>query len=209
MSRVNASTQTPGRRRRSEGKRVTVLDAAEALFVEEGYDAAGVDEIAARAQVSKRTVYDHFADKEEIFLQVLERVSDALTGAVRAAIDEELSGKSGLRDELANFANRVVGTTLRSSQYAKFRMLESRPGSRPGLPESKRDLAERMLSERFAGFAESGRLRAVDPGVAARHFTALTIKLALEDLVRERSGGSPDLRKTVSDGVEAFLRAYG
>lgn len=208
MSRVNASTQTPGRRRRSEGKRAAILDAAEILFVEEGYDAVSVEEIAAHAQVSKRTVYDHFGDKEEIFSRVLERVSDALTDAVRAAIDEELAGKSGLRDELVNFGSRIAGQTLKSSRYATFRMLDSRRGSRPGLPESKRDLAERMLSERFADFVGTGRIHAADPAVAARHFTALTIGLVLEDLVRGRTDGSPELRKVVSDGVDVFLRAY-
>lgn len=209
MPRVDASTQTPGRRQRSEGKRAAILDAAEILFVEEGYDAVSVEEIAAHAQVSKRTVYDHFGDKEEIFSRVLERVSDALTDAVRAAIDEELAGRSGLRDELVNFGNRIAGQTLKSSRYATFRMLDSRRGSRPGLPESKRDLAERMLSERFADFAETGRINATDPAVAARHFTALTIGLALEDLVRGRTDGSSELQKVVSDGVDVFLRAYG
>ncbi|MFI9450023.1 TetR/AcrR family transcriptional regulator [Amycolatopsis sp. NPDC052450] len=209
MSRVNASTQTPGRRRRSEGKRAAILDAAEILFVEEGYDAVSVDEIAAHAQVSKRTVYDHFGDKEEIFSRVLERVSDALTDAVRAAIDEELAGRSGLRDELVNFGTRIAGQTLKSSRYARFRMLDSRRGSRPWLPESKRDLAERMLAERFADFAGTGRIHTTDPAVAARHFTALTIGLALEDLVRGRTDGSSELQKVVSDGVDVFLRAYG
>ncbi|WP_083753329.1 TetR/AcrR family transcriptional regulator [Actinosynnema sp. ALI-1.44] len=209
MSRVIASTQTPGRRRRSEGKRAAILDAAEILFVEEGYDAVSVEEIAAHAQVSKRTVYDHFGDKEEIFSRVLERVSDALTDAVRAAIDEELAGRSGLRDELVNFGSRIAGQTLKSSRYATFRMLDSRRGSRPGLPESKRDLAERMLAERFADFVETGRIHAADPAVAARHFTALTIGLVLEDLVRGRTDCSSQLQKVVADGVDVFLRAYG
>ncbi|ONI80039.1 hypothetical protein ALI144C_24125 [Actinosynnema sp. ALI-1.44] len=204
-----ASTQTPGRRRRSEGKRAAILDAAEILFVEEGYDAVSVEEIAAHAQVSKRTVYDHFGDKEEIFSRVLERVSDALTDAVRAAIDEELAGRSGLRDELVNFGSRIAGQTLKSSRYATFRMLDSRRGSRPGLPESKRDLAERMLAERFADFVETGRIHAADPAVAARHFTALTIGLVLEDLVRGRTDCSSQLQKVVADGVDVFLRAYG
>ncbi|WP_434453223.1 TetR/AcrR family transcriptional regulator [Lentzea sp. E54] len=209
MPRVDASTQTPGRRQRSEGKRAAILDAAEILFVEGGYDAVSVEEIAAHAQVSKRTVYDHFGDKEEIFSRVLERVSDALTDAVRAAIDEELAGRSGLRDELVSFGSRIAGQTLKSSRYARFRVLDSRRGARPGLPESKRDLAERMLSERFADFAGTGRIHAADPAVAARHFTALTIGLVLEDLVRGRTAGSPELQKVVSDGVDVFLRAYG
>ena len=95
VPRVIAEAQTPGRRRRSEGKKTAILDAAEALFIAEGYERASVDAIAARAQVSKRTVYDHFGDKETIFLRVLERVNDTLVSTIRTAIDEELSPVQG------------------------------------------------------------------------------------------------------------------
>jgi TetR/AcrR family transcriptional regulator, mexJK operon transcriptional repressor len=54
-----------------------------------------------------------------------------------------------------------------------------------------------------------GAIRAADPAVAARHFTALTIGLALEE-VTSRSEGTPppELDKIIDDGMDAFLRAY-
>ncbi|MEU6610160.1 TetR/AcrR family transcriptional regulator [Streptomyces shenzhenensis] len=210
MSRGVAAVQTPGRRRRSEGKKAAVLDAAEALFLAEGYERTSVDAIAARAQVSKRTVYDHFGEKAAIFLCVVERVNDALVSAVRAAIDEELTPGRDLRDALTAFGRRVVTQTFPSSDYMTFRRLTSQQWSAPRLAEAVRDQPERMLEERFAVLAADGEIRTADPVVAARHFTALTIGLALDALDDRRAAEAeePEILTIVTDGVDAFLRAY-
>lgn len=52
---------------RSEQKRAAVLAAAQAEFQEKGFALSSMDAIAARAGVSKRTVYNHFASKEALF----------------------------------------------------------------------------------------------------------------------------------------------
>lgn len=209
VTRGIAEVQTPGRRRRSEGKRAAILEAAEALFLAEGYDLTSVDAIAGRAQVSKRTVYDHFGDKETVFLRVLERVTGALVAMVGAAIEEELTPGRDLRAALTSFARRIALGTFPSADYAAFRRLATRQRSVPRLPEADRDRPERMLEERFAALAAEGGLAAPDPRLAARHFTALTIGLALESINERR--GSIDraaIETILADGVDAFLRAY-
>jgi TetR/AcrR family transcriptional repressor of mexJK operon len=206
MSRAIAEVQTPGRRRRSEGKRAVILNAAEELFIAEGYERASVDAIAARAQVSKRTVYDHFGEKETIFLRVLERVNDALASTVRAAIDEELAPGRDLREALTAFGRRLVTRTFPSCDYVTFRRLTAQQRPIPQLAEATRDRPERMLAERFAALAADGEIRAADPGLAARHFTALTIGLALDAIEDRRD--EPEILAIIDAGAEAFLRAY-
>jgi len=49
-----------------------LLDAAEEVFVRDGYEAAQLDEIAARAERSKGAVYTHFKSKEDLFLALFE-----------------------------------------------------------------------------------------------------------------------------------------
>jgi TetR/AcrR family transcriptional repressor of mexJK operon len=63
-----------------------------------------------------------------------------------------------------------------------------------------------MLAERFAALAADGEIRAADPGLAARHFTALTIGLALDAIEDRRD--EPEILAIIDDGAEAFLRAY-
>jgi TetR/AcrR family transcriptional repressor of mexJK operon len=209
VPRAIAQVQTPGRRRRSEAKKAAILDAAEALFTSEGYERTSVDVIAARAGVSKRTVYDHYADKETIFLRVLERVNETLVATVRAAIEQELVPGRDVRDALTAFGCRIVDRAFASSEYLAFRRLIGQRQSVPGLPEAVRDRPERMLEERFAGLAAEGAIRATDPALAARHFTALTISLALEAVTnRPEPTQPPELGTIITDGVDAFLRAY-
>jgi AcrR family transcriptional regulator len=54
-------------------RRQLVLEAAGELFGERGYDAVTLDEIAARAQVTKPVLYRHFASKQALYLALLER----------------------------------------------------------------------------------------------------------------------------------------
>lgn len=203
-------TQTPGRRLRSERKQEAILDAAEALFVSEGYERTSVDAIATRATVSKRTVYDHFEDKRGLFLRVLERVDDVLVAAVRAAVEQEITEGRDLREALTAFASRLATQTFPSSVYVTYRRLSSPHEAGPRAAESVRDRPERLLEERFAQLAAGGQLRVPDPRRAVQHFTALTITLARDAADDEpaAAAGQSEIAAIIRDGVDAFLRAY-
>ncbi|MFD0773202.1 TetR/AcrR family transcriptional regulator [Streptomonospora algeriensis] len=209
MATAKAGVQTPGRRQRSESKRAAILDAAETLFVSEGYELTSVDAVAARAGVSKRTVYDHFGDKRSLFQSVLARVNDALAATVREVIDRELTRGRDLHDALTAFALRVATEAFPSSDYVTFRRLTSQR-SAPRLPGDAREHPERLLEDRFAGLAADGEIHTADPRRAAKHFTALTLLLALEAIEDDSAttGGAPEVPAIIADGVDVFLRAY-
>ena len=68
-----ATMQTPGKQQlRTQETHRRLLDAAEEVFVRDGYEAAQLDEIAARAERSKGAVYTHFKSKEDLFLALFE-----------------------------------------------------------------------------------------------------------------------------------------
>ncbi|MFC4335932.1 TetR/AcrR family transcriptional regulator [Salininema proteolyticum] len=204
---MKTTAQTPGRRRQSEAKRAAVLDAAEALFVSDGYEVTSVDAIAERAGVSKRTVYDHFGDKQNLFRIVLGRANDAMVATMRSAIDEELAEGLDLRDALCAFAERVATETFPMSTYAVFRRLNSQAPLGSPLREDWRERREGMLEKRFAEYAADGELKLSDPHRAVQHFVALTLRLAL-DAIDQDSADAAEIRAIISDGVDVFLRAY-
>src|SRR5512139_3638971 len=68
-------------------KRRNILGGARQVFAEQGYERATVDQIAARAGVSKATVYNHFADKKALFVAAVVEETNAL-GASLAACRE-------------------------------------------------------------------------------------------------------------------------
>ena len=57
---------------RTQETQKRLLDAADEIFVRDGYEAAQLDEIAARAGRSKGAVYTHFKSKEDLFLALFE-----------------------------------------------------------------------------------------------------------------------------------------
>src|ERR1700730_2235101 len=59
-------------RLRTTETQARLLNAAEEVFVRDGYEAAQLDEIAARAERSKGAVYTHFKSKEDLFLALFE-----------------------------------------------------------------------------------------------------------------------------------------
>lgn len=69
--------------RLTDRKRQAIVDAAIAEFRAHGFDATSMDKIAAVAGVSKRTVYNHFPSKDDLFAQILVRLWD-LSAALMA-----------------------------------------------------------------------------------------------------------------------------
>jgi TetR/AcrR family transcriptional regulator of autoinduction and epiphytic fitness len=63
---------------RRGGSREAIVEAAERLFLERGFGAVSMDELAEAAGVARRTLYNQFASKEEIFREMLLRVSGQL-----------------------------------------------------------------------------------------------------------------------------------
>src|SRR5262247_3076624 len=80
-----SGTQTvrPTRLPRS-ARRMQLLEAAQEVFVAQGYHAAAMDDIAERAGVSKPVLYQHFPGKLELYLALLDTHCDAIVERIRA-----------------------------------------------------------------------------------------------------------------------------
>lgn len=91
-----ASPKAPGRRRRKEARPAELTAAALECFVDKGYAATRLEDVAAAAGVSKGTLYLYFANKEALFKAVVRE------GVLPALADGEamVAGFSGGSDEL-------------------------------------------------------------------------------------------------------------
>ncbi|HVX73157.1 MAG: TetR/AcrR family transcriptional regulator [Devosia sp.] len=98
----NAVQRGPKFRRRAEARPDEVLDAALALFVEKGFAATRVEDIASRAGLSKGAVYLYFPSKEAILEGLVKR-------AVRPIADNAL----GFLENYAGDPRLVIGTVLK------------------------------------------------------------------------------------------------
>lgn len=73
-------------RMRASERREQLIAVARGLFAERGLDATSVEEVAARAQVSKPVVYEHFGGKEGLYAVVVDREITTISAAISSAI---------------------------------------------------------------------------------------------------------------------------
>lgn len=80
-----------------DARRAQLLEAAQHVFVHNGYHAAAMDDIAERAGVSKPVLYQHFPGKLELYLALLETHGNDLVRRVRQAIESTPDNKQRVR----------------------------------------------------------------------------------------------------------------
>lgn len=163
---------SPSPNRLTDRKRVAIVSAAIEEFLAAGYDATSMDRIAARASVSKRTVYNHFASKEVLFAAILHQLWDAsqtdsalvyrADQPLRAQLLELLSHRMQLlnNDVFLSLARVAISAGLHSPERA--REMVARMGER-----------EEDVSVWVRAAAADGRLKTDDPPFAAFQLQAL------------------------------------
>jgi AcrR family transcriptional regulator len=98
-------------------RRRQLLSAAQEVFVENGYHAAAMDEIADRAGVSKPVLYQHFPGKLELYLALLDQHVDDMVSRVREALASTHENKLRVQATFQAFFDFV------SSQGEAFRLV--------------------------------------------------------------------------------------
>jgi AcrR family transcriptional regulator len=108
-------------------RREQLIEIARTVFSEKGFDGASVEEIAARAEVSKPVVYEHFGGKEGVYAVVVDREVRQLLGMMREALS---SGSPRLLLEQAAIA--LLDYIEQSSEGFRILVRDSPLGSSSG-----------------------------------------------------------------------------
>ena len=201
--------------RRRAGRLVSggaIKEAATALFLEKGYQATSMDEIAAAAQVSKQTIYTHFANKEALFADLVLGNAARVDGFVAeiAATANSPDAASALR----KVARRYIHFVIRPEVLRLRRLVI---GEAARFPELAREYHERVpgrvydaLADLLSAFAAAGKLKISDAHLAAHHFAWLTLGMALDAAmfgVNARAT-EKELDPIADEAVRVFLAAY-
>jgi AcrR family transcriptional regulator len=150
--------RTPAGRKAETQERI--LAAAIALFAERGYDGASISQIAARAQVSRATVFWHFSDKVSLFQEAIRRMLVPFVEEFRKSLEHVDAGKRIF--ELFNVYEQFVSTHRPTIENLVRWALES-PGLRASLQKPLFALHDQFVQDIRRTFLElSG-----DPAEAA------------------------------------------
>ena len=103
-----------GQRLPRSARRAQLLEAAQAVFVESGYHAAAMDEIAERAGVSKPVLYQHFPGKLDLYLALLDQHRGDLEQLVREALASTSDNKQRVAPPSPRTSSSWPATARRS-----------------------------------------------------------------------------------------------
>ncbi len=85
---MQAPSQQSRKERERQARKTEILDAARTVFSERGFEKATLDEIAARAELGKGTIYNYFNSKEALFASVIVRGIKRFQAYVLAAVQD-------------------------------------------------------------------------------------------------------------------------
>jgi AcrR family transcriptional regulator len=185
--------------------RLEISDVATRLFVERGFEAVTLAEIAAAAKVSVKTILNYFSSKEELFFDR----ADEVIGAVADAVIERAPGTTVLGALHAVLADRRVPFDpegwqwLRDPEgYERFRSFIAAEDAAPALRARRLVIAEGWIDRLAAVLAHELEL----PGDDARARTLAAMVIAAMGL-RERALAAAMLERASARQVERRVRA--
>jgi len=191
---------------RSEETRGRILQSAMTLFGRQGFDATGVAEICAAAQISKGAFYHHFASKQAVFLNLLEEWLQSVEVDLSGALAEATNVVEGLLGMASRTRGIFTAADGRLSIFLEF-WAQARKD-----PEVWRRAIEpfRRYREIFAtvirqGMAE-GTIRPVDPTAAAQALVSLAVGLIMQG-VFDPQGAEWDL--VTREAIRLFIEGIG
>ncbi|TLP71240.1 TetR/AcrR family transcriptional regulator [Nesterenkonia sphaerica] len=195
--------------------RRAIIDAATTLFLNQGYPATTMDDIAEVAGVSKRTVYNNFPDKEGLFREVVLAVTSFVDEFINEAV-RELADAAEVELSLKDLAARLASSVIGDGVVRLRRLII---GEAHRFPDLAADYYRRApgrviatLAIEFGELTQQGRLHTPDPELAAEQFAYLTIGAPLDRALfhsHDVGTDSDTLVATAIAGVTTFLAAYG
>jgi TetR/AcrR family transcriptional repressor of mexJK operon len=195
--------------------RAAVVDAARMLFMEQGYAGTTMDDIARRAGLTKRTLYNNYADKETLFRLIVAdviTVAEAFARELRAELATGITA-ANLREKLHDVAARMATSVVRAPVISLRRLLV---GESRLFPELAREYFERapgqvlgVLADSFGRLMRAGVLRtapSLDARRAAAQFAYLVVGETLDRaMLTGLVPNDDEVLACAHDGVETFL----
>ena len=138
------------RKKGKENRRNTILKAARRLFFDRGFKAVTVDNIAAKAEVSKGSIYLCFESKEEIYAQIL--ISDNI--ALYERIKNFSATEASATQLLLEFARIYVDYFLNDNELFRILMTFMMQTSQMNLVEKQNDELIRSTNQNIIIISE-------------------------------------------------------
>jgi TetR/AcrR family transcriptional repressor of mexJK operon len=202
---------------RTARKRRAILQAATEVFLQHGYVGASMDEVAAKAGVSKQTVYKQFSDKQHLFTEIVIGTNALVVESFADTYTRDLDDATDAREALHTLARRFLASLLEPDVLRLRRLVLAEADRFPDISMTwfdggfHRTLV--LLGEAMTRMADRGLLRELpDPTLAAYQFAGLVMYKPMNQAMFAGTGARPaadELERIADQAAEVFLAAYG
>ncbi|NEQ65836.1 MAG: TetR/AcrR family transcriptional regulator [Symploca sp. SIO2D2] len=195
--------------RKKSPKRAAIIEAATEEFLLRGFSGTSMDQIAKVANVSKRTVYDHFPSKDNLFQAIV----DEILQQIGEMPSHEYSKEKPLDEQLLAIG-KTFATTITGRDFMKLsRVVISRFIQAPEWAHNTLNAHARLRQDMIAFFKagkKDGRLKIGNPEKAAAQFCGLIKEIAFwpELMAGQEPISTRERNATVKAAVEIFLDHY-
>jgi AcrR family transcriptional regulator len=191
----------------ARGSREAVVDAATKLFLQRGFGAVSMDELAEAAGVARRTLYNQFASKEEIFREMLHRVSRQLEHALPPGIETR-----GAVEEVLHLVAQAILELHKHPEYVGFlRMVLADHRQFPWIAKAFAALMDpqtERLTRFIAQQTAMGVLDCRNPVLAAHQFMGMLNEFTLWPWMMGRKSLAVPTGEMIDETVRMFLTRY-
>jgi len=195
------------KKKHTSKKKESILDAAAESFIQDGYDNASMDRISERAGASKRTVYNYFRSKEDLFRAVLERFFDELMALKQIYYDPQKS----LEVQLGDFANAKLAITQSPSWLGLMKVaigvFITNPAVALETVKCAEDVEDTLVKWLEAANAD-GRMQVADAKLAAKAFWAMIGGAFFWPSIFSRSLSEQETNVLKNELISIFLAKY-
>lgn len=192
---------------RSAQKRQAVINAALAEFKDKGFVGASMDAIAEHAQVSKRTVYNHFASKDLLFNEV----TSSFWVRSKQAASLQFDASRTVEDQLLQIARSVWDVYQSDELIEQARIVLAELIRQPELVEQ----ALAQVNDQECGLlpflqqaVSAGALQIPDIKIAETQFWGLMKSFAFWPAVFRFHDFSAQAEQVLNSNVQMFVRQY-
>ena len=202
----NGASEALAKARRG-GSREAIIEAAERLFLERGFGSVSMDELAGAAGVARRTLYNQFASKEEIFREMLLRVAGQLEHALPPGIETQGDVEGVLR-----LISRAILELHKQPEYLGFlRMVVADSRQFPWIAKefaAIMDPQTERLTRYLAHVSDLGVLNCRNPTLAAHQLMGVFNELSLWPWMMNRKSIPIPAEEVIDETIRMFLQHY-
>jgi TetR/AcrR family transcriptional repressor of mexJK operon len=214
---VELRTRADAETVRSDQRRQAIIRAATEVFVQHGYLGATTDDVAARASVSKQTLYKHFADKRRLFAEVILDTTVNVVEGLSDAVARRVENADDVPAALRSLAREWMSSLLQADVLRLRRLVIAEADRFPEVAKAWFDRGfgpgVSVLGEALQRLADRGLLRNLDdPALAAYQFAGLVMYQPMNQAMFAGTAEIPvttELSRIADSAVAVFMSAYG